>query len=254
MIKLVLALIAVARELPHNSRVMRYKGLTILLLMIVAAGGCANISPGRLSDVRANSEQPLEGNVFLLRGFIGVFSTGINDLTDKLNEAGVRAHVYQTDQWPALARRIEQVWSESHSPEPLVLVGHSYGADDVVRIARYLDRHGIEVDLLITLDPVTPPRVPNNVKIAYNLYRSNGAWDRLPWLRGVPLHPAREGARVVNVDIRTDRPDLLEPGTDHFNIEKKQSIHEEVIAQVLSVCPPRQSGTARRRNGVPQQF
>jgi len=26
---------------------------------------------------------------------------------------------------------------------------------------------------------------------------------------------------LENVDVRKDRTDLLEPGTDHFNIEKK---------------------------------
>lgn len=226
-----------------------------MLLMVMSLGsGCASIAPGSLNEVRAVSDRPLEGNAYLLRGFIGVFSTGINDLTDKLNEIGVRAHVYQTDQWPALARRIQREWLKTDSPEPLILIGHSYGADDAIRIARRLDRHGIQVDLLITLDPVTPPRVPDNVKLAYNIYQSNGPWDRLPWLRGVPLDPAREGAKVINVDIRTDRTDLLEPGTDHFNIEKKQSIHEEVIAQVLRVCPPRNSETARGRNGTPPHF
>jgi hypothetical protein len=41
------------------------------------------------------------------------------------------------------------------------------------------------------------------------------------------------------VNIREDRTDLLEPGTDHYNIEKKHKIHEEVIAKILETCPRR---------------
>ena len=41
---------------------------------------------------------------------------------------------------------------------PLVLIGFSYGADDAVQVAAKLSRAGIPIDLLLTIDPVTPPR------------------------------------------------------------------------------------------------
>ena len=63
-----------------------------------------------------------------------------------------------------------------------MLIGHSYGADDVVRVARELDKSNVPVDLLVTLDPVTPPPVPKNVRHALNIYQSNGARDALPFL------------------------------------------------------------------------
>ncbi len=124
--------------------------------------------------------------------------------------------------------------------EPIVLIGHSYGADDVIRIARRLDDAKVPVDLLITLDPVTPPAIPNNVRRAVNLYQSNGAMDKLPWLRGVAVktEPGFKGQLVCS-NIRTDRRDLLTPKVDHFNIEKQEPIHNEVIKQVLAVCMPR---------------
>ena len=40
--------------------------------------------------------------------------------------------------------------------EPLVLLWHSYGADDQIRVAQQLQKVGITVDLLIVIDPVTP--------------------------------------------------------------------------------------------------
>ena len=224
--------------------------LLVAVTLTTAPGGCAKTTrPGDLARVRAGSDQPRAGNAYLLRGFIGVFSAGVDELSRAINASGVRAHVYQDDQWPALARRIrdEYARASAHEAEPLVLVGHSYGADDVIRIARELDEAGIAVDLLVTLDPVTPPPVPKNVRHALNIYQSNGVWDRLPWLRGVPVrHERGASGRLENFDVRVDRRDLLSPGANHFNIEKQPQVHEEVVGYVLTTCPPRRTWLASR--------
>ena len=220
----------------------------VLLAPLAASTGCAkSMKPGPLDRVRPVSDKPRAGNAYLLRGFIGVFSTGVDDLTRQINRSGVRAHVYQDDQWGALAREIAREYKGVRDAEPLVLIGHSYGADDVIRIARELDKANVFVDLLVTLDPVTPPTVPKNVRQALNIYQSNGAWDALPFLRGVPVRQdAQFTGRLDNFDIKKDRRDLLEPGTDHFNIEKKNAVHEEVLGYVLTTCPPRQTWLATR--------
>jgi len=207
----------------------------VLLLILLLCGGCATTRPGALASVQATSDADRAGNVYLLRGFIGVFSSGINSLTEKLNAAGVRAHVYQDDQWKALAQTIRRRYAEATAREPLVLIGHSYGADDALRIARELEKSGVVVDLLITLDPVTPPRVPKNVRRCRNYFQSNGVADRLPWLRGVPVQ-ASTSDQVMNIDLRKDRRDLLERDTNHFNIEKNQRVHAAVLDDVLQVC------------------
>jgi hypothetical protein len=222
------------------------------LLALVATGCSQHTRPGNLSRVRAVSDQPRAGNAYLLRGFIGIFSSGIDELTRQINQAGIRAHVYQDDQWLALARKIRREYSDAPDAEPLVLIGHSYGADDVIRIARELDKAGVPVDLLVTLDPVTPPPVPKNVRQAVNIYQSNGMWDSLPWLRGVSVRADRGFAgRLDNFDIRGDRRDLLGPKTDHFNIEKQPQVHEEVIGHLIATCPPRATWLASRHRGAP---
>ncbi len=214
--------------------------------------GCSSMKPGELAAVKPLSTDPRAGNVYLLRGFIGIFSTGIDQLGEQINQQGVHAMVFQDDQWSSLADTIKQKYANKPHIEPLILIGHSYGADDVLRIARKLDDANIKVDLLITLDPVTPPKVPKNIAFCYNLYQSNGVFDTMPWLRGIPLTPEKAiPGQLVNANIRTDRTDLLEPGLDHFNIEKKEKIHKEVIAKVLTVCPPRQAWAAAHGLGLP---
>jgi hypothetical protein len=226
-------------------------GCCTLTIFIVTSIGCtSSMTPGKLDNVQAVSapqQYARVGNVYLLRGWIGIFSAGIDNLTDKINAKGVRAHQYQDDQWSSLAETIGQKYKGVKDPEPLILVGHSYGADDVVRIARDLKKDNIAVDLLITLDPVTPPAVPENVRVCWNLYQSNGAWDAMPWLRGVPLKLADDAksTQLSNLNIRKEHTELLEPGTDHFNIEKKGRIHDAVIEKVLSACPTRQEWAAR---------
>ncbi|HRK32406.1 MAG TPA: hypothetical protein PLD59_15180 [Tepidisphaeraceae bacterium] len=227
---------------------MRWTVAILISLVSVASltAGCKTTRAGSLAAVQPSSEAPRAGNAYLLRGFIGVFSEGIDTLTAKLNEAGVRAHVYQDSQWASLAQTIRERYRAEKNHEPIILIGHSYGADDVIRIARRLNEDKIEVALLITLDPVTPPKVPGNVKMCVNLYQSNGAVDALPWLRGIAVRPDDPApTRLVNADIRKDRTDLLESGTGHFNIEKKQKIHSEVVKQVLAICPPRATWLAQ---------
>jgi len=227
----------------------------ILLLCVGLTGlcGCSAMKPGRLDVVAPQT--PLQtgrvGTVYLLRGWIGIFSTGIDSLGQQVNDVGIHAEVFQADQWSALASTIREKYRAHANPEPLILVGHSYGADDVIRIARELNADAIRVDLLITLDPVTPPPVPGNVVRTYNLYQSNGMLDNLPWLRGIALErePGATG-RLDNFNIRTDRTELLEPGLDHFNIEKKQKIHDDVLTRLKEACPERGSWDARLRWGT----
>ena len=51
---------------------------------------------------------------------------------------------------------------------------------------------------------------------------------------------------MKNQNIRKDRTDLLDSNLDHFNIEKKDKIHNDVITQVLGVCQPRSQWLAKR--------
>jgi hypothetical protein len=222
---------------------MRLVAATLLLLLLLM-GGCQPLPPGRLNVVAAASAARRVGHVYLLRGWRDLYSQGINRLAGEIKDAGIDAEAFRAAQWRQLAAAIINR-NPPHSSEPLVLVGFSYGADDVLRIAEELLRHGITVDLAITIDPVTPPPVPLNIRACYNFFETNGIWDALPWLRGIPLHSAGAG-RVINVDIRRDRPDLLEPDTSHANIAGNPKIHRVMIEKVLALCPMRNAGASTR--------
>ena len=144
----------------------RFAAGSFIVSLLSFAAGCSIpvVNPGSLDAVQPVSTAPRAGNVYLVRGWLGVFSTGIDMLGDKLAAAGVHDVVYQEAQWRDLAATITQKYKGVKNPEPLILVGHSYGADDIVSIARELDKANIPVDLLLTIDATTPPPVPANVR------------------------------------------------------------------------------------------
>jgi pimeloyl-ACP methyl ester carboxylesterase len=212
--------------------------------LALAMAGCRSVTPGSLDRVQPHSDKPLAGNVYLLRGLIGIWSHGIDELSDTISAEGIRASVYRQSQASRLAEAIIARYGGEGPHEPLVLIGHSLGADEALRIARRLAEHEIPVDLVVTLDPVYPPRVPGNVRLVYNIYQS-GLLDRLPLFRGVALSVADPGQQnLQNVNIRVDRRDLLEASTDHFSIEQNPRIHAEVIRKLHEFCPPRETWLA----------
>ena len=194
---------------------------------------------GRISDVGRSTSQRRQGSVYLVRGLLGPFSMGMDKICKDLQEQGVHAVVFQHTQEGELADALGREYSATGSPEPLVLIGHSLGADDVVEICRKLTAQKIRVTLMITVDPVMADPVPGNVVQAINFYRSNGVMDTLPFFRGIPLKPS-QGAEVRLVNLNLNKhEELLEPGTNHFTIDKNNRVRQAIVQQVLEVCPAR---------------
>jgi hypothetical protein len=213
-----------------------------LLLGVIAVVGCHPLGAGPLEPAATGTAVTCD-NVYLVRGWRDLWSEGIDQLGREIRQAGADAQVYRESQWRELGGMIDRQYRSGSAARPLVLIGFSYGADDVLRIAQRLERDSIPVDLLITIDPVTPPSVPPNVRVCYNYFQTNGLWDIFPWLRGVRLARPRAG-QLQNVDIRRDRPDLLEPHTSHATIAANAKLHREIVARVLEACradPPMRS-------------
>jgi hypothetical protein len=195
-----------------------------LLLSIAIATGCTRLSPG---PIQAIDPQP---QICLIRGFQDWYSTGVDRLNDELRSKGIRAHAYREEQWKEIADALL-----AHRSSTIVLIGFSYGADDVISISRRLDEHQLPVQLLITIDPVTPDAVPSNVVRCVNFYEPNGFRDLFPWLRGIPLHRENNNsAALENIDVRR-RLDLVEPNTSHGTIAGNAKIHRAIVDLVLRV-------------------
>jgi hypothetical protein len=208
---------------------MKLPATNFFPLLLLIAAGCNTLPPGRIGAISPGSHMK-QTEVYLLRGWRGLWSSGIDDLAAQLRQEGIKASVYREEQWKPLADQIAADFARGGRRAPLVLIGFSYGADNVVEMARELDAGGIPVDLLITIDPVTAAPVPRNVRECVNFYQSNGFWDIFPWLRGTPLtRDPPGGGKLTNYDLRKYRTDLLEPGTSHATIAGNAKLHRAII-------------------------
>jgi pimeloyl-ACP methyl ester carboxylesterase len=179
--------------------------------------GCHPMPRGDLSRVK-------DSDVVLLRGWRDLYSDGINQLATELEAEGYHPAVYGESQWSDVADNIILL---GDAP---VLIGFSYGADHVLDVARKIQKAHLSVPLLITIDPVTPPKVPANVAVCHNLYQSD-FWDFLPWFRGIPLKAESRATKLTNLNVH-DRPDLDDPHMAHKTITGYPQIRREIIEQI----------------------
>jgi hypothetical protein len=80
--------------------------------------------------------QPVEphGRAYLFRGAMGpLFSTGMDRLTEKLENVGITASVYEFTICPLIADRAIREYRED--PAPIILIGHSMGGLCAVKFA-----------------------------------------------------------------------------------------------------------------------
>jgi hypothetical protein len=168
-----------------------------------------------------SSATKAETRVYLLRGWFGVFSTGLDSLAAELKSKGIKAETVGHLAWKTTVSNIIKDYASGNSG-PLVLVGHSQGANNVIDMARLLQRENIPVELLVTLAPAMQDPVPGNVVRAINYYHSPG------WGAPVTADPGYRG-KLSNVNLGGDL------GISHMAIDKNPKIQGEIERAILAV-------------------
>lgn len=168
------------------------------------------------------------GDVFLLRGFGNVFSRGLDQMGEKLKDRGIDAQVISHTNWRTaldtiLANR------KKFGRKPVVLIGHSLGANQAINIATELRKRRVRVQYLVTFAATNPKPIPSNVRKVTNYYFKSGGWGE-PIVKG----PGFRG-RLKNIDFSTDKK------IGHFNIDKQPRLQEQVIRNVLRFVRPSKS-------------
>jgi thioesterase domain-containing protein len=162
-----------------------------------------------------------DSRVILLRGWFGVFSTGLDEIAEALKANGIRAEVASHLYWKTAAEEIVRERAEGKT-DALILVGHSQGANNVIDMARVLEAHNVPVALLVTLAPYRQNPVPANVIRAINYYQSSG------WGAPVTAEPGFRG-KLSNIDVREDST------VSHINIDKSARIQAEIEREIGTV-------------------
>jgi len=207
---------------------LRVAGIAMLAMWLAGCGGIGFIDITGLTsyaDPSDRSAPRLPGRVFIMRGIGHIWSRGMTELADELNRRGTTASAHRHSEWEDLADEAIRLYKSDPERWPIVLIGHSNGADMSINIARRLKTHNIPVALIVGYDPTRfAGNVPSNVQRFINLYQATNI------LGGGQIHPSRDfRGQLINVDLRNH----FEIG--HMNIDKSRRLQQEVIAKVLQV-------------------
>jgi hypothetical protein len=207
---------------------MRRLGLlTAVFALVVGIVVACEASPG------AAPPQP-RTHVYLLRGLLTIFSLGMDTLAEELKGHDVYTTVHSYSDWQTLADGAAADY-KAGKEAPIILIGHSLGADAVMEMAAYLGRKGVPVALVVPFDCTKSFVASDNVARVLNL--THGGTPT--YMRGGP------GFRgtLANVDVSSD------PSIDHINIDKSPQLHARVVAEVLAVVGNHKS-PAKKGNGA----
>lgn len=199
-------------------------GLLSLLLTgcIDLASNDGKNKPAYLKTISRSSAQ-----VYTMRGGLGgIFSKGMNRLEDTL-KTDPQFYISSTVWYKAydLSRFI--IANKAHVHGPIILVGHSLGANEQIKVAKQLEKAHINVALLMTVDPVSPIKVPVNVAHAVNIYKPSF----VPMFSGLTLKavdPSKTRIDNVNVDK------LQGLSVNHFTIDGHKGIQKIMLDAIMA--------------------
>jgi len=197
-------------------------GLTIFFASSLLLNNGAQAKPGTAVALRSTNSPAREhssaAHAYLFRGLLNVFSLGMDGLAAQLQAAGVAAVVANHTQWRSVADDII-VKYRAGQRGPIILVGHSLGADAVMSMAEYLGQMGVPVALFVPFDGTSSHVASANVGRVLNLYKSESVRiGRGPGFRG----------ELTNFYVR-------DVNITHFNIDKDPALHSMVIRKVRAI-------------------
>jgi hypothetical protein len=187
-----------------NMRRFTLIGLVVALFLIPAGTGPS------VAQSRAH--------VYLLRGLMNIFSLGMDELAQKIQRRGVYATVHNHSEWQSLADQAAAAYRAGREG-PIILIGHSLGADAVMLMANYLDKLGIPVALVVPFDGTQSYSAPKNVARLVNITQRDYAYMR----RGAGFHGS-----LSNLDVSSDQ------SIGHISIDKSPRLHAQVVGYVLA--------------------
>jgi hypothetical protein len=177
------------------------------------------VAAGTWPAASAAANPGMHKKVYLLRGLTNVLSPGI----DQLNEDLLRRNIDVTIANHAFSDSLASEAIEgckSGRFGSVVLVGHSLGASAAVSMAGEMQRAGLHVALIVTIDPVVKTIVPNNVHRLKNFYLSSGVGTVVE--RGGHFH-----GMLQNVDMG-------KTSYGHVSLTTAPVIQNDIMRDILS--------------------
>lgn len=200
-----------ADRIAHRRWLRPLSALAVVCLLAVPGGAYAQgPAPSRST-----------AHVYLMRGVLNVFSLGMDQIANRLEQRGIPTTVTNYLFWSSVADDAAAAY-KSGKVRTIILVGHSSGATVLPDMVDRLTRQGAPVKLAIGLDSVFQTTLSGKVGRYINFYIGNGAGTRVA--RGKNLQ-----GQLSNVDVEN-----IPGGVGHITIDKNEIIQQKVIAAILS--------------------
>jgi fermentation-respiration switch protein FrsA (DUF1100 family) len=122
------------------------------------------------------------GHIYLLRGLAGIFSTGLDILDQKLIQRGFTATVHGHLDYEELASEAARL--QKSGKGPIIIMGHSLGADAAIFMADKMKSLGAPVALVVTFGPTMNLVAPSNISQVINYYTGNTVVAKGPGASG----------------------------------------------------------------------
>ncbi len=179
-----------------------------------------SLAAAQKTAARAAHQAASHAHVYLMRGLMNIFSLGMDQLAAKIERHGVEARVYNHAQADKVVNEIAARY-RAGDHGPIILIGHSLGADAVMLMAQSLNRKEIPVALVIPFDGTGSYAAPKNVACVFNLTQRDYAYMR----GGAGFH-----GKLANVDVSGGA------GIDHFTIDKSPRLQAYALNSVLQAA------------------
>ncbi|HZP19647.1 MAG TPA: thioesterase domain-containing protein [Bauldia sp.] len=164
------------------------------------------------------------GHVYLFRGLAGsILSKGINTFMAELDALGIPATADSYTRWEKVANAALAAYKADPKPGPVIIVGHSFGANAAVIMANWLGARGVPVRLVVTFDGVRDdmPALDNSAAELIDFYKP-------PFGRATKVVAGFKGK--VSSTSFAGRSDIT-----HDTIDKDPELHRQVIARIVEL-------------------
>lgn len=176
----------------------------------IAHAGCARIKPTK------------PGEVYLLRGLANIFSLGLDKTGKQFSKSGIENCTFNHNHWRALVDDIVERGRNKQISFPIVIIGHSLGANVAPQMATLIGKFNIPVSYVVMLDPVEATAVGKNVHEIANYY--------LPKRKDNKLYANADfKGKLENIDVSTDA------GMGHFNIDENKKLRATIFEAALKI-------------------
>lgn len=187
---------------------------------VIAAPAPARLdTPSSIVEAQARNLNT-NAQIVLMRGLANVFSRGMDEMSERLTGMGFSPRLINHRGWQNAADAIVQNFRGGNRA-PIIIIGHSLGANAAFRLAQRLQSQNIPVAYMAVFDPTEARTVPTNVEVFANFYLTRTG-------RPARFSPSRHQSKV-NINLSTS------PGITHTNIDQSRRLQDIVIGRIEQI-------------------